>query len=111
MNNYVGSIGNSYMQNSSDLVEIEAIKRGAKTQKEQLKKVSTEFESIFVAKMLNEMEKTVDKEGSLFQESKYLDNLKSFMYNDIARNIASNPRTSVGIATQLYTQLEKTVKE
>ncbi len=108
---YIENIGSAYMQNSSDLSQIEAIKRGTKSQKEQLKKVSTEFESIFIAKMLNEMDKTIDKEGSMFQESKYLDNLKSFMYNDIARNIANNPETSIGIAKQMYAQLEKTVKE
>lgn len=108
---YVENIGSAYMQNSSDLSEIEAIKRGSKSQKEQLKKVSKEFESIFIAKMLNEMDKTVDKEGSMFQESKYLDNLKSFMYNDIARTIANNPQTSIGIAKQMYEQLEKTVKD
>ena len=110
MDNIVGNIGQSYMQTSSDLAQIEQIRKGAKTEKEQLKQVATEFESIFVAKMLNEMEKTVDKEGSLFQESKYLDNLKSFMYNDIARQIANDPRSSIGIAKQMYTQLEKTVK-
>ena len=110
MDNIVGNIGQSYMQTSSDFAQIEQIRKGAKTEKEQLKQVATEFESIFVAKMLNEMEKTVDKEGSLFQESKYLDNLKSFMYNDIARQIANDPRSSIGIAKQMYTQLEKTVK-
>ncbi len=111
MENYIGNIGSSYMQNSSDLAEIENIKRGSKSQKEQLKKVSQEFESIFVAKMLNELDKTVDKEGSLFQESKYLDNLKSFMYNDIARTISQDPKMSIGIAKQMYSQLEKTVKD
>ena len=110
MNNYISSIGNAYMSNSSDLSAIENIKGSSKSEKEQLKKVATEFESIFVAKMLTEMDKTVDKEGSLFQESKYLDNLKSFMYNDIARQISSNPHTSIGVAKQLYTQLEKTDK-
>ena len=110
MDNYVNSIGSSYFQNSSDLAEIDNIKRTSKNEKEQLEKVSKEFESIFVAKMLHELDKTVDKEGSLFQESKYMDNLKSFMYNDIARNIANNPQASLGIAKQLYTQLEKTVK-
>lgn len=111
MNNYIGSVGSSYLSNSSDLSAIENIKRGSSSKKEQLQKVATEFESIFVSKMLNELDKTVDKEGSLFQESKYLDNLKSFMYNDIARNISQNPNTSLGIAKQLYTQLEKTVKD
>ena len=110
MNNYIGSIGNAYMTNSSDLSAIENIKASGKSEKEQLKKVASEFESIFIAKMLTEMDKTVDKTGSLCQESKYLDNLKSFMYNGIAREIASNPHTSLGVAKQLYTQLEKTVK-
>ena len=110
MNNYVNSIGSMHIQNSSDLAAIENIKSSGKSEKEQLKKVASEFESIFIAKMLTEMDKTVDKTGSLFQESKYLDNLKSFMYNGIAREISSNPHTSLGVAKQLYTQLEKTVK-
>ena len=110
MNNYMGSIGNAYMSNSSDLSAIENIKSGAKTEKEQLKKVASEFESIFVSKMMMEMDKTIDRENSLFQESKYMDNLKSFMYNQIAREISSNPNTSIGIAKQMYTQLERQVK-
>ena len=110
LNNIVGNIGSTYINNSSDLGEIENIKRNSSSEKEKLEKISREFESIFVSKLLTEMEKTVDKEGSLFQESKYLDNLKSFMYNDIARTIANNDRTSIGIAKQMYTQLEKTVK-
>jgi len=110
MNNFIGNVGQSYYSTSSDFSAIENIKKGTKSEKEQLKRVSTEFESIFIAKMLNELDKTVDKEGSMFQESKYLDNLKSFMYNDIAREIATNPRSSLGIAKQMYQQLEKTVK-
>ncbi len=110
MNNYLGSIGSAYMSNSSDLSAIENIKSSSKSEKEQLQKVANEFESIFIAKMLTEMDKTVDKEGSMFQESKYLDNLKSIMYNQISREISSNPHTSIGVAKQLYTQLEKTVK-
>jgi len=110
MNNYIGNIGQSYMSTSSDFAAIENIKKGTKSEREQLKRVATEFESIFVAKMLNELDKTVDKSNSLFQESKYLDNLKSFMYNDIAREIANNPKSSLGIAKQMYSQLEKTVK-
>lgn len=110
MNNYIGSIGNAYMSNSSDLSAIENIKSGTKSEKEQLQKVASEFESIFVSKMMMEMDKTIDRENSLFQESKYMDNLKSIMYNQIAREISSNPHTSIGVAKQLYTQLEKQVK-
>ena len=94
---------------NSDQVLYNRIKESGDS-KAQLQKAAEEFEAIFITKMLTEMDKTVDKEGSLFQESKYLDNLKSFMYNDIARQISSNPHTSIGVAKQLYTQLEKTVK-
>ena len=52
MNNYIGSIGNAYMTNSSDLSAIENIKGNSKSEKEQLKKVASEFESIFVSKMM-----------------------------------------------------------
>lgn len=110
MDSYIQNVGSAYMSNSSDLMALQGITSSGKSEKEQLQKVANEFESIFVAKMLTEMDKTVDKEGSLFQESKYLDNLKSFMYNGIAREISSNPHTSIGVAKQLYTQLEKTVK-
>ena len=51
MNNYIGNVGGTYMQNSSDLSAIENITKGAKTEKEQLKKVASEFESIFIAKI------------------------------------------------------------
>ena len=110
MNNYIENIGSTHLQNSSDFSILNQIKQGSKNEREQLKKVSVEFELIFVFKMINELDKTVDRTNSLFQESKYLDNLKSFMYNDIARTIASNPKMSLGIAKQMYTQLEKTVK-
>ena len=111
MNNFIGNIGQSYYSTSSDFAAIENIKRNSLSEREQLKEVASEFESIFIAKMLNELDKTVDKTGSMFQESKYLDNLKSFMYNDIARTIAHDEHSNLGIAKQMYAQLEKTVKE
>ena len=108
---YINSLGGAYTQNSSDLAAIENIKRSNSAPKEKLMQVAQEFEAVFVSKMLTELDKTVDKEGSLFQESKYLDNFKSILYNDLARNISKDPYHNLGIAKQLYTQLEKTVKE
>ena len=40
-------------------------------EKAQLKKVSQEFESIFITQMLNMMDKTVDNEGGIFGKGKY----------------------------------------
>ena len=41
------------------------------SEKTQLKKVATEFESIFITKMLSEMDKTVDKEKPTGKNSRY----------------------------------------
>lgn len=79
-----------------------------KSSKSQLKKVSQEFESVFVSQMLTLMDKTVDKESGIFgDESKYMDNFKSFMFNEMGRQIAKNPETSFGFAKQMYAQMEK----
>jgi len=80
--------------------------------KEQLKKVAKEFESIFISKMFSEMDKTVDKEGGIFgDETKYFDNLKSYMYNEMGRNLANNPHSTFGFAKQIYEQMEKNIPQ
>ena len=79
--------------------------------KEQLKSVAKEFESIFISKMFSEMDKTVDKEGGIFgEETKYFDNLKSYMYNEMGRTLANNPHSTFGFAKQIYEQMEKHVQ-
>lgn len=95
---------NSETQISNDI-------KNLKSGKAQLKKVSTEFESLFVTKMLDLMGKTVDKEGGVFSEGQYLQTFKSFVFNEMGREIANNPRTSFGFATQIYNQMEKFVQE
>lgn len=80
--------------------------------KAQLKKVAKEFESIFISKMFSLMDQTVDREGGIFgEESKYFDNLKSYMYNELGRDLANNPHTTFGFAKQIYEQMEKHVKD
>lgn len=81
---------------SSDIVNtnvqtLDNIKR-IKSQKEQLKKVSKEFEAIFVTKMISALDKTVDKEGGIFgSDDKYMDKFKSFIFDEVGRQIANNP--------------------
>lgn len=90
-----------------DVQTLDNVKR-LKSQKAQLKKVSTEFEAIFITKMLNEMDKTVDKEGGIFgSDNKYMDKFKSFIFNEVGRQIAHNPNSTVGFAKQIYSQMEK----
>ena len=80
-------------------------------EKTQLKKVATEFESIFITKMLQEMDKTVDKEenGLFGNDNKYEEAFKSIVFQQMGRDLASNPRTTFGFADQIYRQMEKFV--
>lgn len=79
--------------------------------KEQLKKVAKEFEAVFISKMFSLMDQTVDREGGIFgEETKYFDNFKSYMYNELGRELASNPHSTFGFAKQIYEQMEKHVK-
>lgn len=92
---------------NTDVQTLDNIKR-MKSQKAQLKKVSTEFEAIFVTKMISALDKTVDKEGGIFgSDDKYMDKFKSLIYNEVGRQIASNPYSTVGFAKQIYSQMEK----
>ena len=94
---------------NSDQVLYNQIK-GAGDSKEQLKKAATEFESIFITKMLSQMDKTVDRENGLFgKESHYVDTFKSIVYQQMGHDIANNPRTTFGFADQIYRQMEKYV--
>lgn len=80
--------------------------------KEQLKKAAQEFEAIFITKMLNEMDKTVDKEeGGLFgNDNKYEEAFKSIVFQQMGHDMASNPGTSFGFADQIYRQMEHLVR-
>ena len=81
-------------------------------EKTQLKKVATEFESIFITKMLQEMDKTVEKEenGLFGNDNKYEEAFKGIMFQQMGRDLANNPRTSFGFAEQIYRQMEHLVK-
>lgn len=101
---------------SPDIVNYDVQRLGniksLKSEKAQLQKVSKEFEAIFVTKMLSTMDKTVNREGGIFSnDDKYMDKFKSFIYDEIGRDIAKNPRTSVGFAKQIYSQMERYLPE
>lgn len=94
---------------NSDQVLYNRIKESGDS-KTQLRKAAEEFESIFITKMLSEMDKTVDREGGIFGEkTQYVDTFKSIVYQQIGHDLASNPRTSFGFADQIYKQMEKYV--
>ena len=83
-----------------------------KSQKAQLQKTAKEFEAIFISKMFSLMDETVDREGGIFgEDTKYFDTFKSYMYNEMGRQMANAPHTTFGFAKQIYSQMEKYVSE
>ena len=95
---------------NSDQVLYNRIKEAGDS-KQQLRKAAEEFEAIFITKMLSEMDKTVDREEGLFGEkTQYVDTFKSIVYQQMGHDMASNPRSSIGMAEQIYRQMEKFVK-
>ena len=98
-------------QSHQDSEMINNIKKNPSS-KAQLKKVASEFEAIFITKMIETMDKTVDKENGIFcKEGHFLKNFKSFMYNEMGRQMAKNPSSSFGFAKQIYDQMEKFVPD
>ena len=92
---------------NSDQILYNRIKESGDS-KTQLMKAAQEFEAIFVTKMFSEMDKTVDREGGIFgDKTDYVDTFKSIVYQQIGHDIASNPRSSIGMAQQIYKQMEK----
>ena len=81
-------------------------------QKAQLKKVAQEFETLFMTKMMTLMDKTVDREGGILGgDSKYVDTFKNHVFQEVSRQFSSNPHTSIGIASQIYKQMERYVQD
>ena len=95
---------------NSDQILYNRIKESG-DEKTQLKKVATEFESIFITKMLSEMDKLVDKEenGLFGNDNKYEEAFKSIVFQQMGRDMANNPRTTFGFADQIYRQMEHLV--
>lgn len=92
---------------TADMQSLDNIKLNA-SNKAQLKKVTQEFEAVFVTKMLTLMDKTVESDGGIFgEDTKYLDSFKSVIFQEMGRDIARNPNTSFGFAKQMYAQMEK----
>lgn len=110
----VSNIASNAMNTSAVNSEQEVYNRikNSKDTKEQLKKSAQEFESIFITKMLSEMEESVDKSGGLFDEKSggYLDSFKPYMFQELGRDLVSNPHTTFGFAKTIYEQMEKYVK-
>ncbi|MCG0275433.1 MAG: rod-binding protein [Thermosediminibacteraceae bacterium] len=75
-------------------------------QKSELKKVCREFEAIFLRYLLKEMRETIPR-GGLFGNSLSFDIVQSMHDDALAEELSRN--NGIGIAEELYRQLEKYV--
>jgi len=76
--------------------------------KDGLMKAAQEFEAVFITKMMDVMDSTVERSDFL-GGGKNEQMFKSMMNQEVARSIASNPNNSFGMAKQIYEQMEKLV--
>ena len=69
-----------------------------------LKQSCQDFEAIFIQSLFKEMRKTVP-EGGLFTRSTATEMYRDLLDQEVARQVAE--RQSIGLAEQMYRQMEK----
>lgn len=78
----------------------------AKTDEEQMK-AAQGFEAVMVSKFLNIIDSTVERDqDGLFAHGKVEQKFRSMMFDSIAKDMASSPETSLGMASQIYEEME-----
>ena len=76
--------------------------------KEELMAAANQFESVFINQLFKALNATVQKDG-MFSGGRGEEMFKSMFYEEIAKDIASNPATSFGFAKQIYEQMKDMV--
>lgn len=81
--------------------------RRCKDKDEQLKKTAQEFESVFTNQLLTVMDSTIDRDqDGLFKQGRYEKQFRSMLNQYVAKDISTNPNTSLGLAKQMYEQMK-----
>ena len=78
--------------------------------KTKLMKTAQEFEAMFLSRLLNTMDSTVSREDGMFAQGNGEKTFKSFYFQQIASEVSKNPATSIGIAKQIYEQVQGQVE-
>ena len=73
---------------------------------DKLKEASQNFEAVFINQLLQVMDKTIQRSEFMHggQGEKVF---REMFYNEIAKDMASNPASSFGLGKQIYEQLSK----
>lgn len=110
--NFSLQAGNALSQGQSQAVKLQELQRQYlnpenKDQK-KLKKAAQEFEGIFVQQMLEEMDKTIDRENSFLSGGSSEQYFRSMLNEEIAKSMTSRPGGSgFGLAETIYRQMAK----
>lgn len=78
----------------------------SKMSDEKLKKTAQDFEAVFVNKLLETLDSTVERSGD-FSGGRGEETFRSMLNGEIAKNISSNPASSFGFAQQVYEQMKR----
>lgn len=94
-------------QGQNEINKLSGINFKNKTDRE-LMEAASQFEAVFVNQLFKAMEATVERDG-LLSGGKGEEMFRSMFYEEIARDISSNPATSFGFAKQIYEQMKDLV--
>ncbi|MFA6989189.1 MAG: rod-binding protein [Candidatus Gastranaerophilaceae bacterium] len=92
-----------------DLAKLQKMQQPMSENQGKLMESAKQFEAVFVTKMLEIIDSTVDREGGFMAEGKTAQAFKPFYHQEIAKNIVENPNTSFGLAKQMYEQMKDKV--
>lgn len=78
-----------------------------KSEKE-LMEAAKQFEAVFINQLFKAMDATIQRDG-LLSNGRGEKMFRSMFYDEIAKNVASDPTTSFGFAKQIYEQMKNQV--
>ncbi len=90
-------------------IEKNKINKIENKEKEDLKKVSQDFEALFLKKLFDEMDKTVDRKNSLFDGGNAEEIFRGMLNDERAKSISKSG--GIGLADLIYKQLSSEIKE
>lgn len=77
----------------------------AQDKDEKLKEAAKDFEAVFIHQFMETIDKTVERSDFL-RGGNSENTFRSMLNQEIAKNTASSPSTSFGIAEQIYRQMK-----
>lgn len=90
-------------------IEENKINKRENKEKEDLKKVSQDFEALFLKKLFDEMDKTVDRKNSLFDGGNAEEIFRGMLNDERAKSISKSG--GIGLGELIYKQLSSEIKE